>query len=222
MSAGGFCELYLLRELADPAHRSTIASFQEKSRKRSCAAPVPGKSLGPLLPHPSVDSLHRLVTSQMSPRTMGTQHKKVSVAHFHALRLHRGSVKRTAQRDPASSRHSCRPALPTGWPKNVRPAPALATGSTRDSKSRNASSVDGYGFCMGLGGYMTHIAAEVAVFETTRKQAESEPTRGNKIEVLTEQRSTAHSSHIINSPPRRCLFRALPSRSWHWMASSVP
>jgi len=29
---------------------------------------------------------------------MGTQHKKASVAHFHALRLHRGSVKRTAQR----------------------------------------------------------------------------------------------------------------------------
>jgi predicted nucleotidyltransferase len=29
---------------------------------------------------------------------MGTQHKKVSVAHFHALRLHRGSVKRIAQR----------------------------------------------------------------------------------------------------------------------------
>ncbi len=60
------------------------------------SAPVSGKSLGPLLPHPSVDSLHRLVTSQMSRRTMGTQHKKASVAHFHALRLHRGSVKRTA------------------------------------------------------------------------------------------------------------------------------
>jgi hypothetical protein len=36
------------------------------------SAPVSGKSLGPLLPHPSVDSLHRLVTSQMSPCTMGT------------------------------------------------------------------------------------------------------------------------------------------------------
>src|SRR6266851_7045212 len=62
------------------------------------SAPVSGKSPGPLLPHPSVDSLHRLVTSQMSPRTMGTQHKKVSVAHFHALRLHRGSVKRSTER----------------------------------------------------------------------------------------------------------------------------
>jgi hypothetical protein len=30
------------------------------------SAPVSGKSLGPLLPHPSVESLHRLVTSQMS------------------------------------------------------------------------------------------------------------------------------------------------------------
>jgi hypothetical protein len=29
---------------------------------------------------------------------MGTQHKKVSVAHFHALRLDRGSAKRTVQR----------------------------------------------------------------------------------------------------------------------------
>ena len=29
---------------------------------------------------------------------MGTLHKKVSVAHFHALHLHGGSVKRTAQR----------------------------------------------------------------------------------------------------------------------------
>jgi len=53
------------------------------------SAPVLGKSLGPLLPHPSFDSLHRLVTSQMSPRTMGTQHEKVSVAYFHALRLQR-------------------------------------------------------------------------------------------------------------------------------------
>ena len=70
------------------------------------SAPVSGKSLGPLLPHPSVDSLHRLVTSQMSPCTMGTQHKKVSVAHSHALRLHRGSVKRTAQRKHVHSTSS--------------------------------------------------------------------------------------------------------------------
>ena len=69
---------------------------------------------------------------------------------------------------------------------------------------------------------MTRVAAEVAVYETTRKQAESEPTRGDKMEVLTDQRSTAHSSHIIDSPPRGCLFRALPSSNWHWMTSSVP
>ena len=152
----------------------------------------------------------------MSPRTMGAQHKKASVAHFHALRLHRGSVKRTAQRkhlridelfyiprarlrvgfdevphrgrpDLASSRHSCLPVPPTGRPKNVQPAPALATGSTRDSKSKNASSVDDYRLCMSLGGYMTCIAAKVAVYEATRKQAESEPTRGDEIEMLTEQ-----------------------------------
>ncbi len=60
---------------------------------------------------------------------------------------------------------------------------------------------------------MMRIAAEVAVYETKRKQAESEPTRGYEIEVLTEQRATAHSSHIIDGPPRRCLFRALPSRA---------
>src|SRR5216683_2288624 len=123
--------------------------------------------------------------------------------------------------DPASSRHACRPALPTGRPKNVRPAPASATGSTHDSKSKNASSVDGYRLCMGLGGYMTRIAAEVAVYEATRKQAESEPTRGDEIEVLTEQRATAHSSHIIDGPPRRCLFQSPSIKSWHWMASSV-
>jgi len=29
---------------------------------------------------------------------MGTQHEKVSVAHFHVFHLRRGSVKRTAQR----------------------------------------------------------------------------------------------------------------------------
>ncbi len=61
---------------------------------------------------------------------------------------------------------------------------------------------------MGLGGYMRRIAAEVAAYETTRKQAESEPTRGDEIEMLTEQRSTSHSSHIIDGPPRRCLFQS--------------
>ena len=55
---------------------------------------------------------------------------------------------------------------------------------------------------------MTRIAAEVAVYETTRKQAESEPTRGDKMEVLTDQRSTAHSSHIIDNPLMRCLFQS--------------
>ena len=55
---------------------------------------------------------------------------------------------------------------------------------------------------------MTCITAEVAVYETTRKQAESESTRGDDIEMLTEQRSTAHSSHIIEGPPRRCLFQS--------------
>ncbi len=55
---------------------------------------------------------------------------------------------------------------------------------------------------------MTRIAAEVAVYEATRKQAKSEPTRGDEIEMLTEQRSTAHSSHIIDGPPRRCHFQS--------------
>jgi len=66
---------------------------------------------------------------------------------------------------------------------------------------------------------MMRIAAEVAVYETKRKQAESEPTRGDEIEVLTEQRSTAHSSHIIDGPPRRCLFQ---SHSIKELACSVP
>jgi hypothetical protein len=34
---------------------------------------------------------------------------------------------------------------------------------------------------------MTRIAAEVTAHETTRKQAESEATRGDEIEMLTEQ-----------------------------------
>ena len=55
---------------------------------------------------------------------------------------------------------------------------------------------------------MTRIVAEVAAYETTRKQAESEATRGDEIEMLTEQRSTAHSSDIIDGPPRRCLFHS--------------
>jgi hypothetical protein len=70
-------------------------------------------------------------------------------------------------------------------------------------------------------GYMARIADEVALCETTRKQAESEATRGNEIdsEVLTDQCSTDHPSRIINGLARTCLFlRALPSRT----ASSVP
>jgi len=41
----------------------------------------------------------------------------------------------------------------------------------------------------GLVGYMARIADEVALYETTRKQAESEPIRSNEIdlEVLTDQ-----------------------------------
>jgi len=55
---------------------------------------------------------------------------------------------------------------------------------------------------------MTRIAAEVAVYEATRKQAKSEPTRGDEIEGLTDQRSTAHSSRIIDGPPTGCLFQS--------------
>jgi hypothetical protein len=44
----------------------------------------------------------------------------------------------------------------------------------------------------GLVGYMARIADEVALCETTRKQAESEAIRGNEIdsEVLTDKCST--------------------------------